>query len=137
MKNNKEGKKNILKKLCVWIIGILIIQYFLGMTSNLFVTFPTSGTQTQLWEFAWHQVPVTLHIVVGTLLLVLSVIILIVAINNKMKKRTISGIVGLLSIFIAGFSGAQFVSSQNNIYSFIMSIFFIIALVSYTLVIGS
>ena len=107
------------------------------MTSNLFVNFPDSGGPATMWEFAWRQIPVALHIIVGTLLFVFSIVILVIAIKQKAKKWIASGTVGLVSIFIAGYSGAQFVSTQSAIFSYIMSIFFIIAFVSYAFVMGS
>jgi len=121
----------MLKKLGRWMIGILVVQYVLGMTSNLFVNFPDSGGPGIMWKFAWKQIPVALHILVGISLLIFSIAILVIAIKKKAKTWIITGTVGLISILIAGFSGAQFVSTQNNVYSYLMSIFFIIAFVSY------
>lgn len=121
----------ILRKLGIWMIGNLIVQYILGMTSNLFVSFPENGDAVIMWEFAWKQIPISLHIIVGVALLIFSIIILVIAIKNKLKNWTVAGTVGLISIFIAGFSGAQFIPTQSSVYSYLMSIFFIIAFVSY------
>ena len=124
---------NILKRLGVWMIVILIAQYVLGMTSNLFVTFPTDGGPGLFWEFAWHQIPLALHIIVGTLLFVFSIVLLVVAIKQKAKRWITAGIVGVISIFVAAYAGAQFVNTQSAIFSYVMSLFFIIAFVSYGL----
>lgn len=136
MKNNKDKQINILKKLGVWMIGVLIIQYVLGMTSNLFVSFPTDGNPGLFWQFAWHQIPTALHIIVGTLLFVFSIVILVIAMKQKVKRWITAGIIGIISIFVAAFAGAQFVSTQSNVFSYVMSLFFIIAFISYSLAIS-
>src|SRR5664279_5281870 len=102
-------KNNSLKKQGIGMIAVLTIQYILGMASNLFVQFPNSTNQGLLWEFAWKQVPLALHIVIGTLLLIGSIILFVRSIMSKNKLWIKASSLGLFGILIAGFSGEHFI----------------------------
>ncbi len=109
----------------------LMVQFILGILSNLYVSFPQKAKEQALWEFAWKQIPLALHIILGILLLIGSIVFVIRSLTAKNSRWIMVSIIGALSILISGFAGAQFVSTQNDLYSFIMSIGFITALFSY------
>ncbi len=113
------------------ILGILILQYLLGMLVNLFVQFPDTKNENALWEFAKGQVPVVIHIFLAFMLLAGSIVLLIRAIRRKDKNWVIAGSVGFFWILIAIIAGAQFVPTQQDVYSYIMASAFILAFVSY------
>jgi hypothetical protein len=65
------------------IMGILILQYLFGMAVNLFVQFPDSKNEGQLWEFAQSQWYLIVHIFFALGLLISGVVLLIRAIRRK------------------------------------------------------
>lgn len=112
-------------------IALLTVQYLLGMYTNLFVAFPEHAAEGQLWEFAWHQVPLALHIIVGIALLVGAIVLLVWAMQKHDKQWIVSSAVAFLSILVAGAAGSQFVSKQSDMYSFLMGATFLAAILSY------
>lgn len=124
-------RKETLKQHGTFLLIFLILQYLLGMTTNLFVQFPQDKRDGQLWEFAWRQLPLAAHIILGILLLLGALVLVIKAIRQKNKPWIILSSFGALSILIAGMSGAIFIPTQMAIYSFVMAFTFIVALISY------
>ncbi len=112
-------------------IVLLGAQYILGMLSNLFVQFPETGTETQMFEFARTQLPEIAHILLGLVLFVLAVILWIRAIRARSRLWTVAGGIGLVAILTAVVSGARFIPTQNDLYSLVMSLAFIVALLAY------
>ena len=51
-------------------IGLLALQYVLGMVTNLYVPFPQTDQISQLWDAARSQFAPAAHILLGVLLLV-------------------------------------------------------------------
>ena len=113
------------------LIGALIVQYVLGMYVNLFVSFPQNAIQRQLWEFAWSQPSVAAHIILAILILLGAIVILVRAILSKNRTWIIATSVGLIAILAAGSSGATFISSQGDLYSYAMSLAFLVSILSY------
>lgn len=124
----KEGR---LKPHALVILVLLILQYLLGMATNLFVQFPQNQHEGQLWEFAWKQLPLASHIILGVLLVIGSLVLLIRSILQKNRRWIISSAVGFLAILIAGMAGSLFIPSQMAVYSFVMALCFIIAVLAY------
>jgi len=113
------------------LMGALIVQYVLGMYVNLFLTFPNNATEGQLWEFAWSQPPLAAHIILAILILIGAIALCIRAIHYKNRRWIIASSLGLVAILAAGASGATFIPSQIDWYSYSMSIFFLAAILSY------
>ncbi len=120
-----------LKKQGLGMIIGLTIQYLLGMITNIFVKFPENQQSDQLWEFARKQIPVVLHSIIGLLLLIGSLALLIQAIRYKNKRWTSTASIALIGVIAAGVGGAIFIPTQNNIYSFIMAVGFLVPLLAY------
>ena len=127
----KEKKTVSLKKHGIVMIIALILQYFLGMASNLFTQFPDIKDAGRLWLYAWSQTSLALHIILGLLLLFGSIILIIRALIKRDFIWIIASVVGFLAIIGSVIAGAIFVTSQSNVYSFAMSVGFIVALLSY------
>jgi len=126
-------RKETLKTHGIVIFILLILQYLLGMFTNLFIQFPQDKHDGQLWEFAWKQIPIAAHIIIGILLLIGALVLVVRSIRQKNKQWIIISSIGAISILIAGVSGAIFIPTQTATYSFVMSLSFIIAFVSYSL----
>lgn len=113
------------------LVAALIVQYALGMYVNLFISFPDSATEGQLWEFAWSQKPLAAHIILAILILLGGIVFCIRAMRSKNRRWIIASFVGLLAVLAAGGSGATFIPSQTDAYSYSMSIMFLIAILAY------
>lgn len=124
-------KKDPLKIQTHFILGILFLQYLFGMFANLFVQFPDTKNETALWEFARGQVAVMIHIIIAFLLLIAAVVLLIRSIRRKDKSWVTGASVGLFWILVAFISGVRFIPTQEDLYSFFMSVAFILAFLSY------
>jgi len=124
-------KKDSIQIRAYFILGFLVVQYLLGMAANLFVTFPDTKNASTQWEFAKAQPLVILHIIVAVFLIIGGTVLLIQAIRRKNKQWIIVGIIGLVGLLGASITGARFIPTQQNVYSYIMAIAFILAFVSY------
>ncbi len=116
----------------IGMIAMLIVQYILGMVSNLFVQFPQSEQDGKLWEFAWSQISIASHIILGILLFIGAVVFVIRAVAKKDRFWTIASIIGLVAIMSAIYGGVSFIPSQVDQFSLIMSIGFLVALLAYS-----
>ncbi len=118
------------------ILGFLLLQFILGMTLNLFVSFPNIpvGSSDQTYFNAIFTTPFLLvHFIVGVGLLLGSIWLLIGAIKTKVGDISLVAVLGFISTLASYVSGFEFLLSgfQNNLFSFTMSIGFIVALLSY------
>jgi hypothetical protein len=113
------------------ILGILILQYFLGMLANLFVQFPDTTNEKLLWQFVQGQWIVVTHMILGFLLLIGSIVLLFRSIRRKDKDWIIAASLGLAAILTAVGAGSEFIPTQQDVYSYIMAVAFIIAVISY------
>lgn len=113
------------------LMAALVVQYALGMYVNLFVAFPENATEGQLWEFAWAHWPVATHIVLAVLLLLGAIALCVRVARARIRPWIWPAFVALLALFVAGFSGGRFIPTQTDLYSYTMSLGFIVAFMSY------
>jgi hypothetical protein len=113
-------------------IVLLVIQYILGMITNLFVQFPQTDQRGLLWEFAWSQLSEASHIILGLLLFVSAVVFVVRAIRHRNRVWTAASVVGLIAILTAIYGGVTFIPSQVDRYSLIMAFAFIAAFLAYS-----
>ena len=115
----------------VFLILFLIIQYAFGMAANLFVQFPENASAGKLWEYAWSQTLTSAHIIIGILLVLGALVFVVRAIRSSSRAWIVPSITGLLAIIAAGASGSLFIATQNGLYSYGMSLAFLVALIAY------
>ncbi len=82
------------------ILGILILQYLLGMAANLFVQYPDTNKEKILWEFAKSQWTVVTHMVLGFLLLIGGIVLLFRESAGKIKIGLLRAVSGYLQSFL-------------------------------------
>lgn len=120
--------KNDRRKIAITLVMMLVAQFILGMINNFYVTIP----KVKSYEVYHHFGPVSLHTALALFLLIFSLFYTI----NAYKSHVYRGlsIVGVTSIVIATVSGVSFVNSagENDVYSLIMAIGFIVAFLVYT-----
>jgi hypothetical protein len=114
-----------------FIIGFLVVQYLLGMFTNMFVAFPEGKNEGQLWQFAWTQPSLIAHIIIGIGVFISAVILTVRATKAGNRIWTKASWAGLVSILVAIAAGSRFIPTQTDGYSFVMSVAFIAALLSY------
>jgi len=112
---------------------LLVAEFVLGMYTALFVEFPDSLANGNAWAWSFSQSPVILfHVLLGTLLLVTSLIALGLGLASKNKAGVITAALGLVLVLVAYGSGSVFLSNvQNDNYSFWMALGFMGSLASY------
>jgi hypothetical protein len=128
---DKEAR-NILNMVVVFMIFLLALQFLTGIYLNLFVTIPQMTFPSGMMMMFSPGIPVVmLHLLIGVLLGLLSVVIVFVALISNNKKAVYFSVLSFVFVIIAGFNGLEFMfNGQNNIYSFFMAVSFIIVLLS-------
>lgn len=114
---------------------LLVIQYVLGMISNLEVQIPSNLLHGNAWGWIWgHSLVISLHVFNGTLLLIVALVAVILSIVAHNRVGIIAAIIGLGMIIFAWLSGAEFLAiAQQNVFSLWMSLGFMGAFVAYIL----
>jgi uncharacterized BrkB/YihY/UPF0761 family membrane protein len=123
-------KKNNLSRHAIGLLVGLTVLYLLGISANIFVSFPATHNQKDLWQFAMQQLPISAHIVVGLLLFIGLLALLIRAVILKEKRWSLISSVGLVAFIAGSYSGQEYIATQQNWFSFIMAFSFIIVYLS-------
>src|SRR5438045_4917693 len=97
---------NSLKRQGIGMIIVLAIEYLLGMTANLFVEFPNSKSEGTMWFFAFKNIPVALHIIIGILVVGGGIVLLIRSIQKKNKLWINVSSIGFVTLLISALSGS-------------------------------
>src|SRR5579872_3162467 len=114
------------KKLVNYIVGLLVLQFILGMLANLYATIPKQKSYE-----VFHQLGfITFHALNGTLILVLGIILVVKSPRKDPAFRPAVG--GLVNVVLAFTFGEFYVFTQKDIFSFLMALGFIVALLSYS-----
>ena len=133
----KDERISRLHRLAILVLVLLAVQFVLGMTLNLFTTFPNiPGGIVESNQFLplFTEYPVLLvHYSLGVILFIFSIVILIFARGIREMHIFPVAMLGFFSVLAAFASGIEFMvhAFQNNTYSFTMSIGFIVALLTY------
>lgn len=120
-----------IRNISVVMLSLLFLQYLLGMAANLFVNFPAETPVRNPLDSVLTNGPylVLFHILVGLALGLISITLVILSAIAKKRSLILISIGGLGSILLAGESGIEFVLGWylNNLFSFLMSLGFILA----------
>ena len=105
------------------------------MISNLEVQFPNTLPNGNAWGWMWsNSLVIALHVLNGTLLLVVALVAIILSIVARNRAGSIAAIIGFAMIVYAWLSGAAFLGQgQQNIFSLQMSLGFMGAFVAYVI----
>ena len=133
MNTTSENSKsqNSLRTIAFVMLGLLVLQYVLGMVTNMWVQFPQTDQVNQLWDAARAQLPSLAHIILGVLLLAGAIIFVIRAASQHRRNWIVSSALGVTAILVAAFGGATYVSSQSDAWSMVMALGFIGAVLAY------
>jgi hypothetical protein len=121
----------------------LLVQFLLGMATNLFVDItrdhpganPTeyfSGVaQSVTWAVLQGPLLLQLHAVLGLILVVGGVLTFVQALRSGSRSASISTGIAALAILSAGFNGGSFLNYNEDFSSMIMASFLAIAIAAY------
>lgn len=135
----------VLRPLAAITLLFLAVQFLIGMLVNLFVTVPAvhpganaanyflGVIQGVIWSLTQGTLYLLLHAAVGLLLFLLSLILVGLAIAARRRAWIITSIPGLIGIVGAGFNGASFMNYGHNFSSLLMSVGFLLAVISYAI----
>lgn len=124
----------------------LLVQLFIGMMVNLFVTLPKSHPGSQATDYfdglsqgmswAMSQGPwqLMLHIIWGTLLTIGGLSLVAKAWKLAWLPHRAAAIVGLLAMIFASFNGASYVNYGQEVNSLLMASGLIVAIFCYSLI---
>lgn len=131
MEKNVQPKPRMKPQLRVLLLPdiLLVLQFLLGMYSNFYVDFPKTGFMND-WIFAARSIPESLHILNGLIIVVLTFITFFRAIRMKNRHMITVGIIGIFAVLLAAIGGILFVSTQNDLWSYAMSIGFLIGILN-------
>jgi hypothetical protein len=135
-----------LRPLAVVELTLLAAQFLIGMLVNFFIAVPDQHPGANAPEYfggvtagVWWALEYTsawelqLHVVVGLLLALASVALLVFAVVLRRRAWIIATVLGFIGVFGAGFNGASFMNYGHDFSSLLMSIGFLMALISYAL----
>jgi hypothetical protein len=122
----------------------LIVQFLLGIATNLFVQIPTNHPGSNPPEYftgvfrsvTWaivggSSIWLTLHALAGLLLVIFGFGVLVPVIRSRNRVAITTGVIGALAILAAGFNGGSYLNYHEDFSSMIMASFFAIAVIAY------
>lgn len=112
------------KRLVNVILGLLIVQFVLGMLANLYASVPKDKPYLVFHQFGY----IMFHALNGTLLVILGIILVV---KNRKKVIVKPAIGGLVNLLLAFTFGELFVFTHHDIFSLLMALAFIGALMTY------
>jgi hypothetical protein len=123
---------------------MLIAQFLLGISVNLFVKIPDqhpganppeyfSGVvQSVTWAILHGNIWLEIHAGFGLVLVVAAIGTLVQAIGNRRRGIVLSAVFGFIGVLGAGFNGGSFLNYHQDFSSMLMSAGFAIAVVAYS-----
>ena len=141
----KKTSQRMLRILTLIILLLLAAQFLIGMLVNLYVTtippHPGVGApeyfsgvaQAVTWALVHAPLFLLVHVIVGLLLFLGSLVVLGLAIASRRRAWIVTSIIGLLGIIAAGFNGASFMNYGEPFSSLFMSMGFLLAVIPYAI----
>ena len=127
-----QARQAGLRQASLAIVIVLIVQFALGISVNLYVTLPPTG---QPGHSSWfgNGPLLALHAALGMFLVLAAVFVLVRAIMARNRTLIATSAAGLVAIFLAFFFGSNYTDKLTNGYSLGMAIAFAAALACYVI----
>jgi hypothetical protein len=122
-----ESRRAGMRRANLAILIVLIVQFALGISVNLYVTLPKHAS----W-FS-HGTLLALHAALGMFLVLASIFVLVRAIMARTAVLIATSAAGLVAIGLAFYFGASFTEKLTDGYSLAMAISFAAAVACYTI----
>lgn len=130
-----RGTDRTAKIAAMLVLGLLAVQFALGMDVNLFVHLPGTGNSVGMRGMMGAMAgspALMVHMMLGFLLAILALVAVLTAATTGRGSVLVSSIVGALGIVVAGLGGIRFMMyGQGNLASFVMAIGFLVALLAF------
>lgn len=128
MSENKVIAKDSFRKEAFGILIILLCEFIFGIYTTLYVHFPEAASSKQLWRFSSTVPILNIHMILGLLITVGLIQFFVRSLIKKSKKWIIISTVSSVGVIASTIGGLQFIPTQSDLYSFIMSLGFAVAL---------
>src|SRR6516162_9398616 len=102
-----QARQAGLRQASLAIVIVLIVQFALGISVNLYVTLPAAGHPGHSSWFG-NGVLLALHATLGMILVLAAVFVLVRAIMARNTALIVTSAAGLVAIILAFFFGASF-----------------------------
>lgn len=137
--SNMAAKRQALRVTVLAALVMLLIEYMLGAWTDLYASLPASDSGEATFAafggaVAHGPVVLSIHALLGTLLIVTAVSVVVRAALIRQAAPIILGCVALLAILAAWFSGSTFVGDQASGASFGMAVATGVALLGYVII---
>ncbi len=128
MEIKKPARLGLIELLGMSIIVVLLLQFIVGMYTNLFVEIPenTSG-----WSIVGSSSVLFSHIVLGILLTATAVLHLVLSIKRKKTVWVFFSVIGLIAMIASLYFGSAFMGDHLEFESYMMSIGTALAFLAY------
>ena len=127
-----QARQAGLRQASLAIVIVLIVQFALGISVNLYVTLPAAGHPGHASWFGNGPL-LALHAALGMFLVLAAVFVLVRAITARNAALIVTSSAGLVAIGAAFFFGASFTEKLTDGYSLGMAISFAAALACYAI----
>jgi hypothetical protein len=112
---------------------LLLAQDVLGVAYNLYGTAPTATKSVKVFSSPLLGA----HVILGTLLFLLSIVVVVTSIRARERVATIASTVGVISIFAAGANGSAFAQDGASEHSMAMAVLTAVAVLCYTTIMSA
>ena len=126
----RQSRQAGLRRASLAILIVLIVQFALGISVNLYVTLPAAGHRGHASWFG-NGALLALHAALGMFLVLAAIFVLVRAIMARYVTLIVTSAAGLVAILLAFFFGSSFTDKLSNGYSLGMAISFAAALACY------
>ena len=127
-----QARQAGLRQATLAIVIVLIVQFALGISVNLYVTLPAAGHPGHASWFGNGPL-LAMHAALGMFLVLAAVFVLVRAIMARNRTLIATSAAGLVAIFLAFFFGSNYTDKLTNGYSLGMAIAFAAALACYVI----
>jgi hypothetical protein len=131
-RQKSESRQAGLRRASLAILIVLIVQFAVGISVNLYVTLPAAGRPGHSSWFDNGSL-LALHASLGMFLILAAIFVLVRAIRARSRTLIATSAAGLVAILVAFSFGASFADKLTNGYSLGMAIAFAAALASYAI----
>ena len=140
-----EAKGSWLRRLTVFMLVLLIIEFITGEITKLFVTIPSahpgaasSGFSGFVPGLGWaltqsRLLVLQVHGAIGLLLVLLALVLIGLAIVRRQRPWVITSLIGGTGVLIAAFTGVGFVNTGQAASSLLMALGSLLALIVYAM----
>jgi hypothetical protein len=125
----QDGPPQRIARVSFGLVILLLIQYILGLSYNLYGKMPTANKKVGIFSSGLLAV----HVILGTLLIVIAIYLVVITIKATIRLALITSVIGLLSLLGAWVTGSAFTQKGGDGYSMAMGVLTAAAMLCYLL----